>query len=89
MTEKQGKSLLILLNYYLTLYKYLIRGKFEKHDLSSLKHVTTAGEALNPEILNVFREKTGLTIMEGFGQTESTLILANLVGDVESLLASL
>ena len=66
-----------------TLYKYLIRGKFEKHDLSSLKHVTTAGEALNPEILNIFREKTGLTIMEGFGQTESTLILANLVGDVE------
>lgn len=64
-----------------TLYKYLIRGKFEKYDLSSLKHVSTAGEALNPEILNIFKNKTGLTIMEGFGQTESTLIIGNFVGD--------
>ena len=46
-----------------------------------LRHVTTAGEALNPEVFRSFEQSTGLTLMEGFGQTESTLLLANLLGD--------
>ena len=52
----------------------------EGYDLSSLKYATTAGEALNPEVYNRFYEYTGLKLYEGFGQTETTLTLANLAG---------
>ena len=52
----------------------------DKFDLSSLQNVTTAGEALNPEIFEKFYRKTGMRIMEGFGQTETTLTVGNLVG---------
>jgi acetyl-CoA synthetase len=58
----------------------LIRGDLKKFDLSSIHHMTTAGEALNPEVHKQFKEATGLEIMEGFGQTETTLAIANLVG---------
>ncbi len=61
-----------------TIYRYLVKKGIV--DMPSLKYVTTAGEALNPEVFRLFKEQTGLTLMEGFGQTESTLILANLVG---------
>lgn len=63
-----------------TMYRMLIKEDLLKYDLSSIKHATTAGEALNPEVLVQFEKATGLTIMEGFGQTETTLILGNLVG---------
>lgn len=63
-----------------TMYRFFIKEDLSKYDLSSIKYATTAGEALNPEVFNRFKEATGLTIMEGFGQTETTLSVANLVG---------
>lgn len=63
-----------------TVYRVMVHLKLDKYDLSSLQNVTTAGEALNPEIYEKFKAKTGLVIMEGFGQTETTLIIGNLVG---------
>ena len=63
-----------------TMLRMLIRGDLSKFDLSSIHHMTTAGEALNPEVHKQFKDATGLDIMEGFGQTETTLAIANLVG---------
>ena len=63
-----------------TMLRMLIRGDLSKFDLSSIHHMTTAGEALNPEVFNQFKAATGLEIMEGFGQTETTLAIANLYG---------
>ncbi|MCL2627400.1 MAG: AMP-binding protein [Oscillospiraceae bacterium] len=63
-----------------TMYRFLIREDLSKYDLTTIKYLTTAGEALNPEVFSRFKEATGLSIMEGFGQTESTLMIANLVG---------
>ena len=63
-----------------TMLRMLIRGDLSKYDLSSIHHMTTAGEALNPEVYKKFNEATGLEIMEGFGQTETTLTIANLFG---------
>ena len=63
-----------------TMLRMLIRGDLSKFDLSSIHHMTTAGEALNPEVHKQFKDATGLEIMEGFGQTETTLAIANLVG---------
>ncbi len=63
-----------------TMLRMLIRGDLSKYDLSSIHHMTTAGEALNPEVFKRFKDATGLEIMEGFGQTETTLAIANLVG---------
>jgi acetyl-CoA synthetase len=64
-----------------TIYRMLIKQDISKYDFSSLRHATTAGEALNPEVFTQFQRATGLRIAEGFGQTETTLALANLVGD--------
>lgn len=63
-----------------TIYRYLV--KKGAHEMPGLKYATTAGEALNPEVFKAFLDQTGLTLMEGFGQTESTLILGNLAGTV-------
>lgn len=63
-----------------TMYRFFIKEELEKYDLSSLQYITTAGEALNPEVFNKFYEYTGLKIMEGFGQTETTLTVCNLFG---------
>ena len=63
-----------------TMYRFFIKEDLSKYDLSSIKHASTAGEAMNPEVFNRFREATGLSIMEGFGQTESTVIIGNFVG---------
>ncbi len=60
-----------------TILRFLIKEDITKFDLSSLKHCTTAGEALNAEIFNKFYEATGLKIHEGFGQTETVVALAN------------
>lgn len=64
-----------------TMYRFFIKEELSKYDLSSLQYITTAGEALNPEVFNKFYEYTGLKIMEGFGQTETTLTIGNLYGD--------
>lgn len=63
-----------------TMYRMFIKEDLSKYDLSSLRYVTTAGEALNPEVFYQFQKATGLEIMEGFGQTETTLTIGNLSG---------
>ncbi len=63
-----------------TMYRMLIKEDLSKYDLSSIRHATIAGEALNPEVFRQFKKATGLSLMEGFGQTETTLTVANLVG---------
>ena len=63
-----------------TMLRLFIKEDLSKYDLSSIHHMTTAGEALNPEVFKRFEEATGLQIMEGFGQTETTLIIGNLYG---------
>ena len=63
-----------------TMYRMLMREDVTKYDLTSIHHATTAGEAMNPEVFNKFKKITGLSIMEGFGQTETTLSICNLVG---------
>lgn len=61
-----------------TLYRILVKMDMSKYNLSSLRYCTTAGEALNPEVFYKFKELTGFTIYEGFGQTETTLTIGNL-----------
>ena len=63
-----------------TMLRMMIKQDISKYDFSSVKHMTTAGEALNPEVYKQFEKATGLQIIEGFGQTESTMIIGNLVG---------
>ena len=63
-----------------TMYRFLIKEDLSRYDLSSIRHASTAGEAMNPEVFNRFREATGLAVMEGFGQTETTVVLGNFVG---------
>ncbi len=60
-----------------TIYRFLIQEDLTKYDFSTLKHVETAGEPLNPEVYERFRQATGLHITEGFGQSETSVILAN------------
>ncbi|UTY32289.1 AMP-binding protein [Treponema putidum] len=63
-----------------TVYRYLIREKIEDYDLSSLEECTTAGEALTMDIFNTFKEKTGIDLREGYGQTELTLTTGTFPG---------
>ncbi len=63
-----------------TMLRMMIKENLENYDLSSVKHMTTAGEALNPEVYRKFEEATGLQIHEGFGQSECTMMIGNLVG---------
>ena len=63
-----------------TMLRMMIKQDISKYDLSSVQHMTTAGEALNPEVYRQFEKATGLQIIEGFGQTESTMIIGNMVG---------
>ena len=58
-----------------TIYRFMIREDLSRYDLSSLEYCTTAGEALNPAVFDKFFEKTGIRMMEGFGQTETTMTL--------------
>lgn len=59
-----------------TIFRFLIREDLTHYNLSSLKYCTIAGEALNPAVFNTFLELTGIKLMEGFGQTETTLTIA-------------
>ena len=58
-----------------TIYRFMILEDLSKYDLSSLRYCTTAGEALNPSVFDKFYKATGIKLMEGFGQTETTLTL--------------
>jgi len=60
-----------------TIYRFLIKEDLTKYDLSSIKIACTAGEPLNPEVYNQFKKATGLKIIEGFGQSETTVLCAN------------
>lgn len=61
-----------------TIFRFLIREDLTKYDLSSLKYCTIAGEALNPAVYETFLKLTGIKLMEGFGQTETTLTICTL-----------
>ncbi len=61
-----------------TMYRMMLQSDVKSYDLSSLTHCCTAGEALNPEIFNRWKDATGLKIYEGFGQTETTLCVATI-----------
>ncbi len=68
-----------------TMYRMLIKQDLSQYDLSSIKHASTAGEALNPEVFRQFEAQTGLQIYEGFGQTETTLTIGNLIGNKQKI----
>ena len=61
-----------------TVYRFMIHEDFNNYDLSSLKYCCTAGEALNPAVYDKFYERTGIRLMEGFGQTETTMTLCTM-----------
>lgn len=63
-----------------TMFRFFIKEDLGKYDLSSLEYATVAGEALNPEVYQQFYKHTGIKLMEGFGQTETTLVVGNFVG---------
>ena len=63
-----------------TMLRMMIKQDISKYDFSSVKQMTTAGEALNPEVYRQFEKATGLQIIEGFGQSESTMMIGNMVG---------
>ena len=63
-----------------TMLRMMVKQDISKYDFSSVQHMTTAGEALNPEVYRQFETATGLQILEGFGQTESTMIIGNMTG---------
>jgi acetyl-CoA synthetase len=61
-----------------TLYRTLVQADLQAHDLSALRHCTSAGEPLNPEVIRIWKEGTGgLTVYDGYGQTETTCLVAN------------
>ena len=61
-----------------TVYRFLIHEDFSHYDLSSLRYCCTAGEALNPAVFDKFKQLTGISLMEGFGQTETTMTLGTM-----------
>ena len=60
-----------------TAWRMIVRQEFDRDVTSSLRHCTSAGEPLNPEIMKIWKEKTGLTIYDGYGQTETIIMVAN------------
>ncbi len=68
-----------------TMLRMMIKQDISKYDFSSVRRMTTAGEALNPEVYRQFKQATGLRVMEGFGQTETTLTIANFIGGPHKL----
>ena len=60
-----------------TVFRFLVQEDLSKYDFSTIKHCCIAGEPLNPEIFNKFKEYTGLDIFEGFGQSETSVMIAN------------
>ena len=62
-----------------TVYRYLVRKDFP--DMPTLRHASTAGEMLAPEVFKKFTERTGLSLCEGYGQTETTMLMGNMIGE--------
>ena len=60
-----------------TVYRFLIKEDLSKADFSTIKHAGIAGEPLNPEVFYQFKKATGLEVTEGFGQSETSVLLAN------------
>lgn len=60
-----------------TLYRLLVQENLKSFDFGSLRQCTSAGEPLNPEVIRAWRDRTGLTIRDGYGQSETTLLVAN------------
>nr|WP_197714750.1 AMP-binding protein [Maliibacterium massiliense] len=60
-----------------TIYRFMIKEDLSKYDFSALEYGAVAGEPLNPEVLYQFQRATGVTIKEGFGQTETTVLIAS------------
>lgn len=63
-----------------TLYRLLVQENLKTYDLSCLRQCTAAGEPLNPEVIRAWRDGTGITIRDGYGQSETTLLVANTLG---------
>ena len=63
-----------------TMFRFLLQEDIARYNLSSLEYCTIAGEALNPDVFNNWYKLTGIKLMEGFGQTETTVLIANLTG---------
>jgi acetyl-CoA synthetase len=63
-----------------TIYRMLILLDLKAYDLTKLRHCVSAGEPLNPEVIRVWKEKTGLVIYEGYGQTETVLCIGAFPG---------
>jgi len=61
-----------------TAYRMMILEDLKKYNLSELRHATSAGEPLNPEVIKVWERETGIKIYEGYGQSESVVMVANL-----------
>ena len=62
------------------MYRMLLQEDVASYDLGALKYCTTAGEALPPEVFKAWKRATGVTMMEGFGQTETTVVICNTRG---------
>jgi len=63
-----------------TMFRMFINAGLDQHDLSSLKYCCIAGEALNPDVFYSWQKATGIKLMEGFGQTETTCTICNIRG---------
>ncbi|MDD6176104.1 MAG: AMP-binding protein [Firmicutes bacterium] len=63
-----------------TVYRLLMKSGLHRSGFRGVEEVTTAGEAINPELIYRFRRDTGLTIREGYGQTETTMLVGTLTG---------
>jgi len=63
-----------------TIYRMLILADLDKFDFTELRHCTSAGEPLNPEVIKAWKDATGLTILEGYGQTETVLCIGTFPG---------
>lgn len=72
-----------------TMYRFILQNDVTKYDLSSIVHCCTAGEALNPEIFNTWKESTGLEIYEGFGQTETTVAIGTFYPYMKPMLGAI
>lgn len=60
-----------------TAYRMLVLEDLSKYDLKSLRYCVAAGEPLNPEVIETWKKATGITIRDGYGQTETVLLIGN------------
>lgn len=77
MMEKMGRYGVTTFCAPPTIFRFMVKSDMSKYDFSRLKYAVTAGEPLNPSVYERFLETTGLRLMEGFGQTETVVCIAN------------